>query len=82
MDIQQSEEWVGNVAVQRDTVTATPVAALAATLDRDNIWLEQGIPVPPPGHWLYFLPIHRQSQVGKDGHPSRGGFLPPVPLPR
>ncbi|MFZ2298776.1 MAG: MaoC family dehydratase N-terminal domain-containing protein, partial [Aquabacterium sp.] len=33
-------------------------------------------------HWLYFLPLHRQSEIGADGHAKRGGFLPPVPLPR
>ncbi|MEO8808071.1 MAG: MaoC family dehydratase N-terminal domain-containing protein, partial [Burkholderiaceae bacterium] len=33
-------------------------------------------------HWLYFLPIAPMSAVGTDGHPTRGGFLPPVPLPR
>ena len=33
-------------------------------------------------HWLYFLPLHRQSEIGPDGHAKRGGFLPPVPLPR
>jgi 3-methylfumaryl-CoA hydratase len=33
-------------------------------------------------HWLYFLPLARQSEIGPDGHPRRGGFLPPVPLPR
>jgi 3-methylfumaryl-CoA hydratase len=31
---------------------------------------------------LYFLPMHRQSDIGADGHARRGGFLPPVPLPR
>src|SRR6185295_18675265 len=33
-------------------------------------------------HWLYFLPIYRISKSGPDGHPTRGEFLPPVPLPR
>jgi 3-methylfumaryl-CoA hydratase len=32
--------------------------------------------------WLYFLPAAPRSQVGLDGHPMRGGFLPPVELPR
>ena len=41
-----------------------------------------GAALPPLWHWLYFLPIHRQSEIGPDGHPARGGFLPPVPLPR
>jgi 3-methylfumaryl-CoA hydratase len=38
--------------------------------------------LPPLWHWLYFLPIARQSELAPDGHPKRGGFLPPVPLPR
>jgi 3-methylfumaryl-CoA hydratase len=38
--------------------------------------------LPPLWHWLYFLPIAQQSEIGPDGHPKRGGFLPPVPLPR
>ena len=41
-----------------------------------------GTPLPPLWHWLYFLPMHRQSDIGPDGHARRGGFLPPVPLPR
>ena len=38
--------------------------------------------LPPVWHWLYFLPLAQQSMIGADGHPQRGGFLPPVPLPR
>ena len=41
-----------------------------------------GAALPPLWHWLYFLPMHRQSENGADGHAKRGGFLPPVPLPR
>src|SRR6201987_1247422 len=44
--------------------------------------VDTGKPLPPPWHWLYFLPLHRQSEIGPDGHAKRGGFLPPVPLPR
>ncbi len=43
---------------------------------------DPGTPLPPLWHWLYFLPLHRQSEIGPDGHAKRGGFLPPVPLPR
>ena len=42
----------------------------------------EGTPLPPLWHWLYFLPLHRASEIGPDGHARRGGFLPPVPLPR
>jgi 3-methylfumaryl-CoA hydratase len=55
---------------------------LSATLDRDDPEPVPGSEVPPLWHWLYFLPVARQSQIGPDGHPKRGGFLPPVPQPR
>ena len=63
-------------------ITAAPVRALAATLDRNDQEPQPGDPLPPLWHWLYFLPSHRQSELGPDGHAKRGGFLPPVPLPR
>ncbi len=59
-----------------------PLRALSATLDRDGAVIDTGTEVPPCWHWLYFLPLHRQSEIGPDGHAQRGGFLPPVPLPR
>jgi 3-methylfumaryl-CoA hydratase len=58
------------------------VKALAATLDHPAAPVADGTALPPLWHWLYFLPIHRQSEIGPDGHARRGGFLPPVPLPR
>lgn len=75
-------QWIGRSEQQEDLVTAAPCAALAATLDRDPVRPAQGAPIPPLWHWLYFLPMHRQSEIGADGHARRGGFLPPVDLPR
>jgi 3-methylfumaryl-CoA hydratase len=75
-------EWIGKSEEARDAVNATPYAALAATLDRPAERPPAGTPLPPLWHWLYFLPLHRQSEIGPDGHARRGGFLPPVPLPR
>lgn len=82
IDIEHLRQWIGRTEQVNDLVTAVPVQALAATLDLDNgsALLEQ--PLRPCWHWLYFLPLHRQSLIGSDGHPMRGGFLPPVPLPR
>ena len=74
--------WIGKTETVDDAVTATPCAALAATLDRAAERPAPGTPLPPLWHWLYFLPLYRQSEVGPDGHAKRGGFLPPVPLPR
>ena len=74
--------WIGKSETVTDSVTATPYAALSATLDRAPERPPVGTPLPPLWHWLYFLPLHRQSEIGPDGHAVRGGFLPPVPLPR
>jgi 3-methylfumaryl-CoA hydratase len=75
--------WVGRTEEARDVVTAGPLDRLSATLDRDDPPHRDGDVVPPLGHWLFFLPHARQSEIGPDGHPQRGGFLPPVHhLPR
>ncbi len=76
------QSWVGKTETLTDTITPAPLRALSATLDRDDAAPVHGTPLPPLWHWLYFLPQARQSDIGADGHPTRGGFLPPVPLPR
>lgn len=37
---------------------------------------------PPLGHWAFFLPAAGDREIGRDGHPKRGGFLPDINLPR
>jgi 3-methylfumaryl-CoA hydratase len=74
--------WLGQVAETDDQVTPVPVRLLGATLDREVVLAAEGDALPPLWHWLYFLPGARQSAVGPDGHPERGSFLPPGPLPR
>jgi 3-methylfumaryl-CoA hydratase len=82
LDVEQLRSWIGRQEILCDRVTRFPIAGLAATLDRDDPAPRSGDPLPPLWHWLYFLPTARQSMLGPDGHPARGGFLPPVPLPR
>ncbi|MDH1251946.1 MaoC family dehydratase N-terminal domain-containing protein [Comamonas thiooxydans] len=76
------QSWQERSETMSDIITAAPLRALSATLDRDDPVPEDGSAVPALWHWLYFLPHARQSEIGPDGHPRRGGFLPPVPLPR
>ncbi|MDE2576218.1 MAG: MaoC family dehydratase N-terminal domain-containing protein [Rhodospirillales bacterium] len=82
LDIEHLRSWIGREETVPDLITPVPVAALSATLDRDDAAPRPGDVLPPLWHWLYFLPIARQSALGPDGHPRRGGFLPPVELPR
>ncbi len=82
LNINYLREWLGRTETRSDKVTSVPIAALSATLDRDDPLPKTGDPLPPLWTWLYFLPLHRHSEIGSDGHARRGGFLPPVPLPR
>ena len=76
-------DWVGRTEERHDVATAAPLAGLIATLDRAEDPVPAiGSALPPLAHWLYFLPLAMQHEIGADGHPKRGGFLPPVPLPR
>jgi 3-methylfumaryl-CoA hydratase len=51
-------------------------------LDRDDFEAGPGTPLPPLWQWFYFLATVTQARLGTDGHPERGGFMPPIPLPR
>ncbi len=75
-------KWVGRSQRRVDWVSPSQLAAWHATLDRDDPFPRPGDPVPPGFHWCLFPPLARQSELGPDGHPRRGGFLPPVALPR
>ena len=81
-DLSHLRDWIGRSETRTELVTATPVAALSATLDRDDPAPVPGTALPPLWHWLYFTPLTRHSELGEDGHAKRGGFLPAVPLPR
>jgi 3-methylfumaryl-CoA hydratase len=76
------QDWIGRSETVADTLYSTPVRALSATLDINLPAPGPSESLPPLWHWLYFLPLHSQSEIGLDGHARRGGFLPPVNLPR
>lgn len=82
LDIDYLNQWIGRTESMEDIISASKVAALAATLDRDDPYPSNGDPLPVPWHWMLCVPAALQSKLGTDGHPARGGFLPPVPLPR
>jgi 3-methylfumaryl-CoA hydratase len=82
MTEQNWSAWIGRSQTVHDVAALSPVQRLAATLDRDWDSFCPASAVPPLGHWLYFLPCEPQGQLGADGHAHKGGFLPPVDLPR
>jgi 3-methylfumaryl-CoA hydratase len=76
------DAWVGRSEVVEDLVTALQVRQMAATLGVDGLATAGGDPLPPLWHWMSWLPETPMAGLGPDGHPARGGFLPPVPLER
>lgn len=82
VDIEYLKQWTGRSEVVQDVLHAKPLVLFSATLDRQDPAPKTGDEIPPFWHNLYFLTATRQSELGVDGHPPRGGFLPPVPLPR
>jgi len=81
-DTAELRKWIGKTERIPGHVSPFPMAALAAMLDRNASVPKSGDLLPPLWHWLYFLPIYRQSELGPEGHSIKGRFLPPVPLPR
>ena len=80
-DLEHLKDWIGRSETIEDRATARPVQLYAALRDRDDKPVE-GDPIGPMGHWFFFKPIAPASKIGPDGHPQRGDFMPPVPLPR
>jgi 3-methylfumaryl-CoA hydratase len=81
IDLAHLRGWVGREQVMTQAIDPFPARALAGLLDRATAPGE-GDALPLPWHWLYFLDAPARAATGADGHPLRGGFLPPVPLPR
>ena len=74
--------WIGTSRCVDARLDPWPAAALHATLGLDGPTPAAGEPLPPLWSWLYFLDAVPQGELGADGHPRKGGFLPPVDLPR
>jgi 3-methylfumaryl-CoA hydratase len=80
IDIELLRTWIGRETLSEDTLTVRHARLMAATLGQRQDRFDIGTPLPPLWHWLYFLEGAPPNELGRDGHPARGGFLPPVPL--
>jgi len=74
--------WVGRTETAADWITPSRVAAWHATLDHAAAVPKDGDAAPLGFHWAVAPMVARESELGPDGHARRGGFLPPVTLPR
>jgi 3-methylfumaryl-CoA hydratase len=82
IDLDHLRQWIGRTTEASDIVTAQLVKGLRATLFQEIGEPKLGDTGPFTSHWCLAPPVFPMSQLSQDGHPTRGGFLPPVPLPR
>jgi 3-methylfumaryl-CoA hydratase len=75
------QSFIGRSQTVADEITGPALRRIASLLDIDSSF-PPGTPIPPHWYAMFFPEIAPQSQLGADGHPRRGDFLPPVPLPR
>lgn len=79
LDMEHLQSWVGSTESVTDQVTDSLIDRFCATF-YDKLWpMEGGVPLGL--HWCLAPPAAPGDLLGADGHPKRGGFLPPVPLP-
>ena len=74
-------EWINKTTEAEDTIRLQPANFMEATLNRPPK-LKEGDNLPPLWHWIYFLEAKPESDLGRDAHPKKGDFLPPIQLPR
>jgi 3-methylfumaryl-CoA hydratase len=82
LDLDHLRQWIGRSMQVSDIVTAQLTKGLRATLFLEISEPKAGDAAPFTVHWCLGQPVAAMSEIGPDGHPARGGFLPPVPLPR
>jgi len=71
-------DWIGRSVTAEATIGVERALALWASLDAGDSRPERGSALAPLWHWLYFWEINPRSDLGPDGHPTLGGFMPPL----
>ncbi|MBM7061736.1 MaoC family dehydratase N-terminal domain-containing protein [Pseudomonas sp. UL073] len=68
--------WLGRTEETHDELSSLLVQRLAATFSEAAPAV--GSALPPLWQWAFFQPAVDEAGLGADGHPARGGFLPPA----
>lgn len=81
VDIAHLQTWIGREQQDSEVLDATLVRQFNATFDRTS-GTDLDDEAPLLIHLCLAQPIAPMAELGRDGHPALGGFVPPVPLPR
>jgi 3-methylfumaryl-CoA hydratase len=80
--LPELQSWIGRSRLVPEDIALSAARRAAATFDLDPDGFKPGDELPPHWYSLFFADMPRQSVIGHDGHPKKGAFLPPIPLPR
>lgn len=69
-------DWIGRSEEKHDLISSVLARRMAATLGKPAP--KKGEALPPLWHWMFFQAELFESELGRDGHPALGGFLPPA----
>jgi 3-methylfumaryl-CoA hydratase len=81
-EIETLRSWIGREETLHDIATLDLARKLHATLSLSGPVATKGEALPLLAHFCLAQPAVATDALGRDGHPPKGGFLPPVPLPR
>jgi len=81
LDLDHLRGWIGTGETMSEELSPQLVARFNATIGCDAP-TDAGAAAPLMIHFCLAQPVAALDSLGPDGHPARGGFLPPVPLPR
>lgn len=73
---------VGRTETVHDALALAQALAAAARRAAPHLPGTVGEAISVLWHWFPFLPHAAQSTLSAGGHPARGGFMPPITLPR
>jgi 3-methylfumaryl-CoA hydratase len=76
------KSWIGRTETVVDEITVPSVRRINALLDHDPSAAQAGDVFPRGWQGTLCPPLARQSDIGDDGHPKRGVFIPPIPFAR
>lgn len=80
IDIDHLRTWIGRSEEAEDIATARLAESYLAVMDAPDVQARNGDLAPLGLHWCLSPQVRPMSDLGLDGHPQRGGLLPPVPL--
>ena len=77
-DATSIKDWLGRTRRDEDEIALGAVQRLAATLDQDPDAFKRGSVLPESWYAILFGTVAQESDIGPDGHPVTGDFMPPM----